>query len=180
MLSVRELQHKDIEHICNYWLSSSGKHLLAMGVDINKVPSREALILMLQEQLNAPIEQKKAYCIIWENEGKAIGHSNTNPTSYGEEATMHLHLWDSSTRRKGMGIQLLRMTLNLYFENLRLKKLICEPYAMNPAPNKTLEKAGFTFVKEYVTVPGSLNFEQPVKRWEMSRESFLSLRPNSR
>ena len=43
---------------------------------------------------------------------------------------------------------------------------------MNPAPNKTLARVGFEFVKEYVTVPGSINFEQPVNRWEMTREKY--------
>ena len=78
------------------------------------------------------------------------------------------------TRKKGMGAQLLEMTIKLFFENLKLKKLCCEPYALNPAPNKTLEKVGFSFVKEYITVPGSINFEQPVKRWEMTREAYLN------
>jgi RimJ/RimL family protein N-acetyltransferase len=175
MLSIRKLQHKDIEPLCNYWFNASEQHLLGMGVDIKKLPSREVFILMLNEQLNTPIEQKKAYCIIWQNEGKAIGHSNTNPTKYGEEATMHLHLWESGTRKKGMGAELLKMTLKRFFEDLKLKKLCCEPYALNPAPNKTLEKAGFTFIKEYITIPGSLNFEQPVRRWELTREAFLDL-----
>lgn len=38
----------------------------------------------------------------------------------------------------------------------------------NPAPNKTLKKAGFELVKEYVTTPGPINFEQPVKLWCLS------------
>jgi RimJ/RimL family protein N-acetyltransferase len=176
MLSIREIQHQDIDLICNYWLNSSESHLLGMGVDVKKVPSREVLTLMLNDQLNAPIQQKKAYCIIWENEGKAIGHSNTNPTKYGEEATMHLHLWNSESRKKGMGAELLKMTLKRFFEDLKLKKLYCEPYALNPAPNRTLEKAGFTFVREYITIPGSLNFEQPVRRWELTKERFLDLK----
>jgi [ribosomal protein S5]-alanine N-acetyltransferase len=176
MLSVRELQLKDIEPLCNYWFKASEQHLLAMGVDIKKLPSREVFTLMLNEQLNTPIEQKKAYCIIWQNDGKAIGHSNTNPTKYGEEATMHLHLWENGTRKKGMGTELLKMTLKRFFEDLKLKKINCEPYALNPAPNKTLEKAGFTFIKEYLTIPGSLNFEQPVRRWELTREAFFDLK----
>jgi RimJ/RimL family protein N-acetyltransferase len=131
---------------------------------------------MLLEQLNSPIEQKRAYCIIWEEDGKPIGHSNTNPTFYGKEATMHLHLWNNETRQKGTGTQLLKLTLPLFFENLKLRNLVCEPYALNPAPNKTLEKAGFTLVKKYITTPGFLNFEQPVMRWELSEENYLKLK----
>jgi RimJ/RimL family protein N-acetyltransferase len=175
MLSVREIQHKDINLICDYWMNAGDDYLLGMGVDRKKMPSRDSFSRMLKEQLSLPVQSKNAYCLIWENEGKAIGHSNTNPTKYGEEATMHLHLWDDESRRKGLGLHLLRMSLKSYFDNLKLKKLCCEPYALNPAPNKILEKAGFTFVREYTTTPGFLNFEQPVKRWEMTREAFFDL-----
>ena len=34
----------------------------------------------------------------------------------------------------------------------------------------------FEFVKEYITIPGSITFEQSVKRWEMSRELFEKIR----
>ncbi len=175
-LSVRELQEKDIELLTNYWITAEDSFLTGMGCDVKKMLSKEAFTQMLQIQLQTPIEQKKAYCIIWEDNGVAIGHSNTNPTIYGEEATMHLHLWNEGARKKGMGSELVKLTLPLFFENLNLKKLICEPYALNPAPNKTLEKVGFDFVKEYVTTPGMLNFEQAVKRWEMTFEKFLTIK----
>jgi hypothetical protein len=38
-----------------------------------------------------------------------------------------------------------------------------------------LAKVGFTFVKKYVTVPGIINFEQEVNRWQMSREQFAQV-----
>ncbi len=65
------------------------------------------------------------------------------------------------------------MSLPFFFKNLQLKNVFCEPYALNPAPNRTLEKVGFECLEEYVTVPGYLNFEQPVKRWRMSREQIF-------
>lgn len=176
MLSVRELQQKDIELVVNYWMSADNEFLHGMGVDVSKMLSRESFTQMLEEQFKLPVENKRAYCVIWENDGVPIGHSNTNPTKYGAEATMHLHLWKTDVRKKGTGTELVKLTLPLYFENLKLKKLIVEPYALNPAPNRTLEKAGFTFIKEYITTPGFINFEQPVKRWEMSRENFLKFK----
>jgi RimJ/RimL family protein N-acetyltransferase len=175
-LTVREIQAKDVEPLVNYWVSAEDIYLHGMGCDIKKMPTQKEFTEMLNLQLGSPIEQKKAYCIIWENDGVAVGHSNVNPVAFGEQATMHLHLWKTDSRKKGMGTEFVKRTLPLYFENLQLKKLICEPYALNPAPNKTLEKVGFTFIKEYITTPGFLNFEQPVKRWEMTREQFLSLK----
>jgi RimJ/RimL family protein N-acetyltransferase len=60
---------------------------------------------------------------------------------------MHLHLWYPDKRIKGMGVQLVKKSLPYFFNNLHLKTLYCEPYALNPAPNKTLPKVGFEFVK---------------------------------
>ena len=51
--------------------------------------------------------------------------------------------------------------------------LICEPYAHNQAPNGILPELGFTKVKTYRTIPGAINFEQQVNRWELKRENLL-------
>ena len=68
---------------------------------------------------------------------------------------------------------LLRMSIPRFFEELGLQQFICEPYAMNVAPNAILEKAGFRMEKEYLTIPGSMNFEQQVCRWVMERPADL-------
>lgn len=174
-ISVRELQEKDIQLIADYWLNSDSIFLESMGVDLSKIPNMEQFTQMLLGQLNLPIEQKRSFCIIWELDGKPIGHSNTNPTVFGEEAFMHLHIWEADTRMKGLGSEFVKLTLPYFFNKLKLKRLISEPYALNPAPNKTLQKSGFDFVKEYFTVPGSINFEQRVNRWELSVEKFNRL-----
>ena len=170
-LSVREIQKKDINSIADYWLCSTPGFLQQMGVDLKKLPARAQWEKMLNEQLNQPYTEKKSYCIIWQAEGDAVGHSNVNKIIFGKEAFMHLHLWNTGDRQKGFGTALVKMTLPYFFKNLKLKKLYCEPYSLNPSPSKTLEKTGFTFVKEYITIPGSINFEQPVKLWELSYES---------
>lgn len=171
-LSVREIQSRDIPCIIDYWLGSDDVFLRDMGVDITKIPARGQWESMLSEQLSQPYEEKKSYCMIWEVNGAAAGHSNVNKIIFGKEAFMHLHLWHNNTRKKGAGSMFVKMTLPYFFENLKLDKLYCEPYALNPAPNKTLEKTGFTFVKNYITTPGWINFEQPVNLWELSRESL--------
>lgn len=172
MLSVRELKHSDIDSIVRYWLGADRATLKAMGADIDKMPSREEWKKMLTEQLSLPVEKKQSYCLIWEVEGQAVGHCNVNKIVYGQEAYMHLHLWDRKIRKKGLGTELVRMSLGIFFEKLQLKNLYCEPYALNPAPNKTLKNIGFRFVKEYETTPGFLNFEQKVNLWKMSKDGL--------
>jgi len=174
-LSVRELHQSDVELIADYWLTADPEFLLGMGVDLNKLPSKDAWLQMLNEQLVQSYPEKKSYCLIWTVDHEPIGHSNVNKIKFGEEAYMHLHVWKTHIRKKGYGVQLVKMSLPYFFKNLQLKKILCEPYALNPAPNKVLEKVGFTFVKEYQTTPGWINFEQRVNLWELTQKEFSKL-----
>jgi RimJ/RimL family protein N-acetyltransferase len=175
MLSVRTLRHSDIPLFLSYWFDSEPSFLTGMGLDISKLPSKDQFQNMLEKLLATPIEQRISYAVVWMKDGEPIGHSNTNPTTFGEEAKMHLHIWNAGERKKGIGKEFVKLSVAHYFDVLQLKTIWCEPYAHNPAPNKTMEKAGFEFIKEYVTIPGVFNFEQPVKQWRMTRQHFDAL-----
>jgi len=169
------MEASDIPLLCAYWLNNTPQHLRSMGVDLQKLPSDTQLTSALQQQLQSPVEERNSFCMIWEIDGNPVGHCNTNPTQYGKQAFMHIHLWQETARRKGAGSQLLQMTLPVFFDKLQLQKLFCQPYALNKAPNETLRRAGFDLIREYTTTPGSLNFEQPVKLWQMTRKKWLQL-----
>jgi RimJ/RimL family protein N-acetyltransferase len=173
-LSVREIQEQDIAHLISYWENASNEFLLGMGADPAKLPDTEQWQQMLLEQISKPYAEKASYCIIWLLDEKPVGHSNVNKIIFGKEAFMHLHLWNQSSRQSGIGNKMVKMTIPYFFKNLQIKTLYCEPYALNPAPNNTLKKIGFHFVKEYVTIPGFINFEQPVNLWQMTEETFRS------
>ena len=174
-LSVREIAEQDIDPISDYWLNADPSFMRSMGVDLSKMPTREDWRNMLMEQLSQPYEKKGSYCIIWQLNGKEIGHSNINKIVFGEEAYMHLHIWHPEERKKGLGTSFIKLTIPWFFKKYKLKNLYCEPYAINDAPNRTLKNAGFEFVKEYITTPGWINFEQPVKLWIMRYERFKEI-----
>lgn len=171
-LSVREIQETDIELIVHYWLDSDDKFLVGMGVDLNKLPTQNELTEMLTDQMNKPIKERNSYCFIWLVDEIPVGHSNTNPTEFGDHAYMHLHLWDTEVGGKGLGQELVKLTLPYFFKNLKIKKLYSEPYALNAGANRTLENAGFELEKEYITTPGAICSEQKVKRWVLGKERF--------
>lgn len=175
-IEVRDLRIDDIPFIADYWLNSDDDFLISMGVDLDKLPTRAGLTNMLTEQINLPDSEKASMAMILESDGKPAGHCNVNGITYGQEATMHLHLWTADTRRKGLGTKMVLESLPAFFKRLQLQTLWCEPYARNPAPNRTLKRIGFEFVKTYVTIPGSLNFEQEVNRYKLTREKFEELR----
>lgn len=174
-LSVRQIQAEDINDLADYWLKSSDEHLINMGVDLSKLPNRDHLVSMLSSQIETPIENKKSFALIWLLNGKPIGHCNVNQIVFNKYAYMHLHLWENQVRQKGLGTQLLKLSIPIFFKELQLQHLFCEPYALNPAPNKILKNIGFLFVKEHVCTPGYLNFEQSVKRWVLNKTDLVKI-----
>jgi RimJ/RimL family protein N-acetyltransferase len=82
---------------------------------------------------------------------------------------MHLHIVDPANRKSGLGETCVRQSVDIYFDRLSLERLFCEPNAFNVAPNRTLQKAGFRYVKTHNTVPGPLNFHQAVTRWVIEK-----------
>lgn len=170
--TIRDLTEPDIQLIGNYWENSNFTHLKNMGVDIEKMFTRDEFEQVMHHQLGLQIREKKSFCTIWLVDGSPIGHCNTNPTIYGLEAMFHLHIWDIKDRNSGHGLHLLPLSISRFFEILKLKILIAEPFRHNPAPNKLLKNLGFNLVKTYRTVPGSINLEQEVNRWELTSEDW--------
>jgi len=107
--------------------------------------------------------------VSWFHDDAFVGFSTADKIVIGERANMHLHVKDAALRRRGIGVECVRQSVELYFQTLKLKQLFCEPNAFNVAPNRTLQKAGFKYVKTHMTVPGPLNFHQAVNRWVMDR-----------
>jgi len=173
-LAVTPWTADDIPDIMNYFLEAEEGHLSGMGADAAKLPSFESWHTSLMTEYHKPALEQGYYYVIWMCDGERVGHCNINFIEHGIQANMHLHMWESGQRRKGMGTKLVQLALPLFFERFNLKKVICEPYALNPAPNKTLPRAGFQFVRKYRCTPGPINFEQEVSRWEILREAVVA------
>lgn len=173
-LTVREMISSDCERIVDYFLDADPEYILGMGAFPDKLPERSQWIEKLSRGFQKPFKEKEFYFVIWLLNGEPIGHSNLNEINFGFEARMHLHIWVEKARKKGFGFSFLKQTIPLYFSHFNLQKIICEPYALNPAPIKTLEKVGFQFIKEYQTMPGWINFNQKVKRFELKTDDFMN------
>ena len=174
-ISTREMNPSDAEKVVDYFSNATEEYLSGMGADKSKLPAREDWIKAIEKELNKPFKEKQLYYVIWEVDRRAIGHSNINNISYGQEAFMHLHIWEKEDRQFGNGLELVRKSIPKYFENFKLQKLRCEPYALNPAPTKVLERAGFVFKEIYETTPSIICYPQSVKRYEMSLSQYLML-----
>lgn len=169
-IAVREMNENDIELIVDYFINSDAEFLKGMGADKNKMPERNVWINKLKSEFKKPNKEKEAYYIVWLINGQPKGHSNINHIAFGKSAKMHLHLWQSIKRKNGLGFEFLKMSMPYYFENFKLEKLVCEPYAENIPPNRVLPKLGFKLKRTYETTPGYINYRQTVNRYELNIE----------
>ena len=171
--NVREFEIRDIDLVLNYFLQADHAFLRGMGAEPSKMPSMAEWRQILLEDFEQSLIDKKFYYVIWEIDGVPVGHSNINKIIYAQEAYMHLHLWQTEQRGSGQGTYFIQESIARYFEKFKLQNLFCEPYALNPAPNKTLPKVGFDFVENYETTPGWINFHQLVNRWVLKKDKWV-------
>jgi RimJ/RimL family protein N-acetyltransferase len=153
---------EEYEGMVDYFLGADDSFLEGMGVARSLLPARDAWLRAVLADHQLPDQEKDRLYVGWFYQGRQIGHSSVNRIRFGEDAFFHLHLWRPELRKAGFGMDLCRQSISIYFDRLQLKTLWSEPYAENPAPNRTLVKLGFEFVKRYRTVPGATAFEQDV------------------
>lgn len=168
-LVVREMTLSEVELVADYFHRSPREHLDMLGADPTRLPTRAAWIESFGREHASPIERRKRLYVTWISDGEPVGFSSCDKIVFGERAHMHLHIFEAQRRNRGVGTACVRQTVDLYFKWLKLKSLLCEPNAFNVGPNRTLQKTGFRYVKTYMTVPGLLNYRQPVTRWLLER-----------
>lgn len=168
-LQVREMELAETAIIIDYFHNATPEHLEMLGVDPSRLPPRKLWRELLEAEYAVPAGQRRNIFLLWLADGRPAGFSTCDKIVHGERANMHLHVLDPDSRSKGAGTVFVRHSVDFYFDRLALKSLFCEPNAFNVAPNRTLQKAGFKYLKTHMTVPGPLNFHQAVTRWVIER-----------
>lgn len=168
-LQVREMLPSEAHIVSTYFHSATPEFLETMGVDPTRLPPAPIWQERIGQQYALPPEHRAAVVVLWLMDDQPIGFSSCDKIVYGQSATMHLHVLHPDKRQSGIGTECVRRSAALYFDMLKLKSLFCEPNAFNVGPNRTLQKAGFKYLKTHMTVPGPLNFHQAVTRWVIER-----------
>src|SRR5438874_13322454 len=160
---------EEYELMLDYFYKADYPIVRGMGFDRVKLPERDKWRDALLADHEKPDGERDRFYLLWIFRGTRVGHSSINKIVPGDEAFIHLHLWNSQLRRAGLGTEFVRRSASFYFERFNLQKLVCEPRAENPAPNRVLEKLGFAFVRRHRTTPGVIAYEQDVNRYELRR-----------
>jgi RimJ/RimL family protein N-acetyltransferase len=165
---------EDYHAMIDYFLGLTQADTQLMGIDPAKLPARTEWFesAWRDHQLSNDDPRRDRFYIGFVMGGQLIGHSSINHITWGRQANGHLHLWAPRVRRRGLGSECFRQAVSAYFERFELQTLIVEPHAQNPAPNRVVEKLGFRFVRKYRGVPGQINVEQEINRWEMDRDTW--------
>jgi RimJ/RimL family protein N-acetyltransferase len=168
-LVVREMELDEVDLIIDYFHESTQEHLDLLGVDRDRLPAPDDWRAWYAYEYQRPLEERSTVLVIWELDTAPVGFSTADKITFGDEAHMHLHMPDREKRRSGIGTECVRETVDLYFRRLALKRLFCCPNAFNLAPNRTLQAAGFKYLKTHMTVPGPINHHQAITEWVLER-----------
>jgi RimJ/RimL family protein N-acetyltransferase len=168
-LTVREMRLVEVGIRIDYFHNASDEHLLMLGVDRALLPTRDAWRAFYEEDFARPIGDRTNYLLAWERDGSVVGFSSADRIVFGKQAFMHLHILSPTMRGKGLGADLVKESARTYFQVLEIERLFSEPNALNAAPNRTLQRAGFRFLFTHQTAPGPINFPQLATRWVLDR-----------
>lgn len=167
-LSVRPLAEEDFDAFINYWHELSPADVERMGVAIDRMPSRAQMRTDLQR--TAPIDRARTFVLAWCVNGEAIGHSSLKDIVLGDFGNIHLHMWRADLRGKGYGPHLFCLAILDFYERFKLRRMICEPKADNPAPNRVLQRIGFPLVSTRISASSELSTICKLNRYQIIRK----------
>ena len=168
-LDVRAMRLDETDLVTDYFHASTPEHLELMGVDPTRISPRAVWSARFKELFALPVKERPSFYVIWRLDDRPIGFSSCDKIVIGSYANMHLHVTEPALRQSGIGTACVRASAEIYIKTFELERLFCEPNAFNVAPNRTLQKAGFKYLKTHMTVPGPLNYHQTVTRWVLER-----------
>jgi RimJ/RimL family protein N-acetyltransferase len=169
--TVREMRPDEMHLRIEYFHAASDAQLRTLGVDRARLPSPEVWQETYVADQSRPLQERSGYSLVWELDDAVVGFSSADRITFGQEAHMHLHILDADRRRRGLGTRFVRLSATEYFDVLELERLYCEPNALNVAPNRTLQRAGFRYDLSHQCTPGPLNFPQVTTRWVLDRDN---------
>ena len=180
-LSVRPLAADDFDNFINYWLGLSQAEIERLGIAIDRVPSAARMRSDLEAMLAAPYDDVRSFVLAWCINGEAIGHSSLKDIVPGDFGSIHLHIWRADLRGKGHGPHLFCLAAVDFYERFKLKRIVCEPKADNPPPNRLLQRIGFPLISTRIGRSSELSRICKLNRYDIVREiaeDYLLMRPS--
>jgi RimJ/RimL family protein N-acetyltransferase len=169
-LSVRPLASEDLDDFINYWYGLSQAEIERMGVAVDRLPSAVQMRSELKAMISMPDDRARSFILAWCIDGESVGHSSLKDIVAGDFGNIHLHMWRADLRGRGHGPHLFCLAAVDFYERFKLKRMICEPKADNPAPNRLLQKIGFPLISTRIGVSSELSTVCKLNRYDILQE----------
>ena len=167
-LEARPMRPGEAALVADYFLGLDDADRERMGlVGRDRLPARQDWIASLQRHLATPDGQATAAYTTWLVDGQAVGFSSLKDLRVGHEARTHLHMWSAPHRGRGHGAALFCLTALQGFERFRLQRIVCEPAAGNPMPNRMLAKVGFPLLGSYDGASSELSARTRLNQYDV-------------
>lgn len=167
---VRPMREADIEAVVQYWTTASPSDLARMGVNAAALDPPEKMREGYRRALARPEGERRAFSLIWEIDGEAVGMTVLKNIERGVSGEMHLHMWKAAARGQGHGAKLFCLAALDFYERFQLQEIVCEPKADNPMPNGMLRKVGFPLVRTYTGSSSELSLVTELNSYLITKE----------
>jgi len=137
---------EDARYINQYWTDNTDEDLKRLGEVARPDPQGNIDFLKQFCQECLPPECADEGILIWMMDNSPIGYCSLREIHYGSDAQIHLHMWEKSQRRKGVGGVFFCLSAQKFIRDFQLKTLYCQPKFDNPMPNGMLKKIGFALL----------------------------------
>jgi RimJ/RimL family protein N-acetyltransferase len=107
-------------------------------------------------------------------DGEAIGHSSLKDIVPGDSGSIHLHLWRADLHGKGHGPHLFCLAVVDFYQRFKLRRIICEPKADDPPPNRLLQRMGFPLISTRIGRSSDLSIICKLSRYDIAEDYLLT------
>jgi RimJ/RimL family protein N-acetyltransferase len=167
---VRDIEFRDINPITDYWHESDSGYLQSIGVDINKIVSREVTAAAFQAALPHARGQRDRIVLIFEVDNKLIGYTNVNFNQSGSPFG-HVHIIDVSYRNKGIIPLIFFKVITIFYNHFHIENLYLQTNVNNKRINNLLFKRNISHIKtEYISKPDGMGAVGTYNLFSCSRE----------
>lgn len=139
MCWLEDLTRADIPEIADYWLSSSDEYLSFMGVDRQRLGSREDIHARFSKAIRTGGPGQTTFAFGIKLQERLVGYTLLN--HYSESVNYsHWHIIVPSMRARGLSTALYPHRIKAYFDVAPISQLIHQTRTRNLAVNRMLDK----------------------------------------
>lgn len=171
---MRDISSGDIDEIVSYWHDSDGDFLTSIGVNLEKIVSRETTQEIFSRSLPENRNKKDRVTLVFVADDILIGYTNLNFSEHNDEVYAHVHLIKPEYRNKGIVPSLFADVIGVFYRHFNVGQLILQTNTKNKKINSLLINRGLEITKtEYIDKPDGMGSVGEYNFFYVPREKFI-------